>query len=81
MFLERIVPGREAIVRVRWQGRNYDVAIPQEASPPAFLTIEGVDDPPPGELVLVLQKKGGWLRLFQRPPVFVGVVEAEPVDD
>ena len=36
----------------------------------AGLTVEGVADPPTGELVLVLQRKGGWLRLFQRPAVF-----------
>lgn len=79
VFLERIVSGRQLAVRVRWQGRDYDVVIPEEASPPAFLTLEGVDDPPPGELILVLQKKGGWLRLFQRPPVHQAAVEVTRV--
>jgi hypothetical protein len=81
VFLERIVPGRETAVRVRWHGSDYDVAIPPDASPPAFLTLEGVDTPPPGELVLVLQKKGGWLRLFQRPPVHQANVEVRPVSE
>lgn len=79
VFLERILPGKPPEVRIRWQGRDYAVAIPKEAGAPAFLTLEGVDDPPPGELILVLHKKGGWLRLFQRPRVYVGTVEAKPV--
>jgi hypothetical protein len=79
VFQERILTARADAVRVRWQGRDYDVPIPPGAAPPAFVTLEGVDDPPPGDLVLVLQKKGGWLRLFQRPPVFIGTVEVRPV--
>lgn len=71
--------GRPTAVPIRWQGSNYEVVIPEEAAPPAFLTLEEVDNPPPGELILVLQKKGGWLRLFQRPPVHQGTVEVTRV--
>lgn len=80
VFLEQVVSSRPPTVRIRWQGSDYDVAIPEEASPPAFLTLEGVDDPPPGDLILVLQKKGGWLRLFQRPPIHQATVEVTRVE-
>lgn len=79
VFLEQIVSRRPPAVRIRWQGSNYEVVIPEEAAPPAFLTLEDVHDPPPGELILVLQKKGGWLRLFQRPPVHQATVEVTRV--
>jgi hypothetical protein len=42
----------------------------------AFLTVEEVRNPPPGDLVLTLQKRGGWLGLFKRPRVFQAEVEA-----
>ena len=32
--------------------------------------------PPPGELVLVLQKHGSWLELFRKPKVYRAEVEA-----
>ncbi len=79
IFLERRLPSVVPTLRFRWQGADYDVVVPADAGLPAFLTVEGVDEPPPGELVLVLQRKGGWLRLFQRPAVFTGTVEAKPV--
>jgi hypothetical protein len=79
VFLELRFAAPVSPVRFRWQGVDYDVAVPAEAELPAFLTIEGVSEPPPGELVLVLQRKGGWLRLFQRPRVYHAVVEAKRV--
>jgi hypothetical protein len=76
VFLERRLSSLVASLRFRWQGADYDVAVPADAELPAFLTVEAVEDPPPGELVLVLQRKGGWLRLFQKPKVYEAVVEA-----
>jgi hypothetical protein len=77
VFLEFRLPQSPASLRFRWQTAHYDVALPADLELPAFLTVEGVDQPPPGDLVLVLQRKGGWLRLFQRPAVYTGVVEAK----
>lgn len=79
VFLERVLPAWPPAVRIRWQGADYDVAVPADTSLPAFLSLTGIANPPPGELVLVLQRKGGWLRLFRRPPVFTGAVEARPI--
>ena len=53
VFLDRIVTALPDAVSVRWGGREYLVPVPREASLPAFLILEGVADPPAGELVLV----------------------------
>ena len=76
VFMERVVREPPTSVRLHWQGEDYEVGIPGDASLPAFLTVEGVRSPPPGELVLVLQKRGAWLGLFRRPRVYQAEVEA-----
>jgi hypothetical protein len=80
VFIDRVV-GRDApdAVRVDWQGRGYVVAVPRAATLPAFLSLEGIADPPNGELVLVLRRKPSVLRLLQGTAVFEAVARAEPV--
>jgi hypothetical protein len=66
-FHERIVREVPAEVTFGWHGREYRVAVPDHLTLPAFLTVEGVDDPPPGELVLVLRRKPRIWDLFRAP--------------
>ena len=80
IFLERRLPSVPPSLRFRWQSTNYEVAIPADAGLPAFLTVTGLTEPPSGELVLVLQRKGGWLRLFQRAELYKATVEAVVCD-
>ena len=65
VFLDRVVRAVPASVPVRWAGREYLVTVPPESTLPAFLVLEGVGDPPPGELVLVLRQKPGMLSLLR----------------
>jgi hypothetical protein len=65
VFLDRIVSALPDSVSVRWGGREYLVPVPAEASLPAFLILEGVADPPAGELVLVVRRKPGMLALLR----------------
>ena len=65
VFLDRIVSVLPDAVSVRWGGREYLVPVPAEASLPAFLILEGVTDPPVGELVLVVRRKPGMLALLR----------------
>ena len=65
VFLDRIVTALPDAVSVRWGGREYLVPVPHEASLPAFLILDGVADPPAGELVLVLRRKPGMLALLR----------------
>jgi hypothetical protein len=74
VFLDRVVRERPEGLDVLWHGRTYGVAVPPGPLP-AFLTLEGLRDPPPGEVVLVLRRKAGLLDLFRRaaPPSQAGV--------
>jgi hypothetical protein len=64
VFLDRIVRARPDSVPVRWAGREYLVPVPADSTLPAFLVLDGIADPPAGELVLVLRRKPGVLSLL-----------------
>jgi hypothetical protein len=66
VFVERVVTAVPATASLTWGGRTYRVPVPPDAGLPAFLSLEGVADPPEGELVLVLRRKPG-LRSLLRP--------------
>jgi hypothetical protein len=79
-FLDREVAGLPEEVSVDWHGRTYLVTPPPAATLPAFLTLTGVADPPPGGLFLVLRERHRLRLLFRRPhAAFQGTVEARPV--
>ncbi len=65
VFLDRVVRAVPAAVPVRWGGREYLVTVPGGATLPAFLLLEGIADPPAGELMLVLRRKPGVLALLR----------------
>ena len=65
VFLDRVVRTIPESVPVRWAGREYVVTVPPESTLPAFLVLDGVADPPEGELVLVLRRKPGVLSLLR----------------
>jgi hypothetical protein len=67
VFLDRLVTEPPLAVTVQWRGRSYRVQVPAAATLPAFLTLDGIADAPPGDLVLVLRRKPG-LRDLLRPP-------------
>ena len=77
-FLDRVVRRLPEVLEFGWHGRPYRATPPAGAILPAFLTVEGVGDPPPGELVLVLRRRAGLFDLFRQPRPFTGVVAAEP---
>ena len=65
VFLDRMVRALPASVALRWAGREYLVTVPRASTLPAFLVLEGITDPPAGELVLVLRRKPGVLSLLR----------------
>ena len=73
-FLEQVVRHPPAQARFGWHGQEYQVDVPADASVPAFLTVEGVSEPPPGELVLVLARKAGLRDLFRQAHPYQAVV-------
>ncbi|NOT07951.1 MAG: hypothetical protein HOP28_07070 [Gemmatimonadales bacterium] len=76
IFVEREVSEIPAEASVSWKGEQYTIVVPKEATLPAFLTVMDVEDPPPGELVLVLRRRAGIRDLFRRSAVFQAELEA-----
>jgi hypothetical protein len=76
-FLERPVKQVPPEVGFVWHGASYTVPVPSAAGLPSFLTIEGVEEPPPGDLVLVLRRPRRISDLFlRRPPPYQATVVA-----
>jgi hypothetical protein len=66
VFLDRVVRTRPPTADINWHGAGYRVAVP-EVPLPAFLTLEGLRDPPPGDVVLVLRRRGRIWDLLRQP--------------
>jgi hypothetical protein len=58
-----------------WHGQRYRVAT--VAEPPAFLTLEGLDEPPPGDAVLVVPRRASLFTVWRRPVVTQVVVAVQ----
>ncbi|HEV8612008.1 MAG TPA: hypothetical protein VGQ73_00775, partial [Gemmatimonadales bacterium] len=70
-----------ASLKLQWAGAALEVPVPAGCALPAFLMLRGVPQPPPGELVLVLQKRSGWLDLLRRSAVYQAEVEAQRLSE
>jgi hypothetical protein len=77
-FLDHVVRRLPATLEFGWHGHRYRAAAPAGATLPAFLTVEGVADPPPGDLVLVFRRSSGLLNFLRQGVPFRGTVSAEP---
>lgn len=77
-FIERVVRTLPSELEFGWHGRTYRASVPAGAGLPCFLSVDGVAEPPPGELVLVLRRKASLRALFRPPPVFQATVLASP---
>ncbi len=76
VFLDRMVTAVPATIDFRWADRGYRVNTPPGATLPAFLTVDGVAEPPPGDLIVVLRRKPGILALLRPARVFQATLEA-----
>ena len=76
VFLDRIVGAAPEAVVFAWRGREYRTPVPPGTTLPAFLTVAGAAEPPPGDLVLVLRRKPGLLTLLHPGRLFQAVVHA-----
>jgi hypothetical protein len=78
VFVDRIVTAVPGETAVTWRGRVFRVAVPRGTTLPAYLTLEGIADGPPGDLVLVLRRKPGLLTLLRRGRIFQATVPVDP---
>jgi hypothetical protein len=72
--------GAGSTEQVIWHGRRYRVSVPAGARPPLFLVLDGLDEPPPGDAVLVIPRRASLFDLVRRPKVTEALVSVEPLD-
>ncbi|HET9134328.1 MAG TPA: metallopeptidase family protein [Gemmatimonadales bacterium] len=80
-FIDHLVRSVPSEVRFIWHGRHYAAAVPAGATLPAYLVVDGVSEPPPGDLVLVLRRRPRVLDLFRTVTVFQDAVTAIEVEE
>jgi len=66
-------------VEFGWHGRRYRAPV-TGMQPPAFLTLQGISDAPPGDAVLVLRKRPSLRDLWRRAAISQNTVPARPSD-
>jgi hypothetical protein len=74
VFIDQIVRSLPPAVTFAWRGQSYSAPLPPDAELPCFLTVEGVADPPDGDLVVVLRRKPGVRDLLSHAGVFQAIV-------
>lgn len=80
-FLERTAREPPSSIQFTWHGRAWQVAVPATATLPAYLTVDGVSEPPPGDLVVVVRRPARLRDLFRRSGTpFAARVAARPAD-
>ncbi len=79
-FLDRQTRRLAAEATFSWHGQEYEATVPADATLPAFLTVDGVAEPPPGELVLVLRRRPTLAALLRRSQPYTGRVIARPLN-
>lgn len=79
-FLDQVVRAMPAQLAFGWHGRAYVADVPPGATLPAYFhVVDGVAEPPPGDLVVVCRRKPGLRDLLRRPrALFQADVRARP---
>ncbi len=78
VFFERRLARVPPEITVAWHGRHHRVRIPRDLSLPLFLSLEGLEPDPSGEVVLALHRRSLLGALFRPRPVTQEVAEAIP---
>ena len=71
--------GKGEGLHLTWHGKGYSVPPVPERRGPMFLILEGLEDPPAGEAVLVVPWKPSLLNLWRRRRVEQRRVQVEPL--
>jgi hypothetical protein len=79
-FLDQVVRRLPDRLAFDWHGRSYEAELPAGAALPAFfLVVDGVQEPPPGDLVVACRRTPGLLDLLRgRRALFQADVVARP---
>lgn len=68
VFLERVARHPAEAAEIVWRGRRYHVVPPVDAALPVYLILEGVADPPDGDLIVVLRRRPRLWDILRRMP-------------
>ncbi len=71
--------GRGEWVEVSWHGARYRASVPTGARPPLLLVLDGLDEPPPGDAVVVLPRRPSLLNFWRRAPAAETFVRVKAV--
>jgi hypothetical protein len=71
--------GERSAPEIVWHGKKYRVPLASGTRAPAFLTLEGLEEPPPGDAVLVLTRRASLFDLWRRPKVTALTVTVERI--
>src|SRR5947207_10537864 len=72
--------GRGERVEFAWHGGQYRVALPRDAKRPVFVTVAGLAEPPPGDVVVVVRRKPSVWDVWRGTPApSVLTATAEPI--
>ena len=74
VFIDHIVRSVPRSVTFQWNEETYAIPVPEGAELPCFLNVDGIPDPPAGDLVIVLRRKPSVRDLFAESPVFQSTV-------
>lgn len=66
-FLEQLLEEVVPLVEFAWHGRRYAVAPPADLTLPALISVTGLSDPPPGDVVVVLRRSARLPDVWNRP--------------
>ncbi len=81
VFLEMARPRGPQPLEFLWHGRRYRADIPVAARPPAFLILDGLAEPPPGDAVIVLPRRFSVFSLFRAgPAVHSEEIQVQAID-
>jgi hypothetical protein len=80
VFLELDAPRPGTELDVSWHGRRYRATLPPGVRGPAFVSLDGLAEPPPGEAVAVLRHRFSLATLFRGRPVRAATVTVRPSD-
>jgi hypothetical protein len=80
VFVELDRPRGVRPLEVTWHGRRYRAELPPDLDRPAFVRLDGLDEPPPGDVHAVLRSRPAWRALLGRQAPAQLAVTVQAVD-
>jgi hypothetical protein len=76
-FFDQVTRDVPALLSLRWHGTDYRAVLPSGVTLPAFISVEGLEPSPAGEVVVVLRRPPNWRDLLGGRVPWQGVLTVE----